>query len=222
MIKRLLVVWLGLAALVFGGGCNILGWVVNPGPYDRKVTAEFDIKERAADRILVVVDESPGNGGGSVIVRKKLALAVETLLVERAKVDEKYIVSQEDMEFLGNVGSDYHRASPVNIASQLGAGLVLYVKIVNYKLYASGPEDYYVGSLMSRCVLIDSASGEVLWPTDGEPKLIRMAVDLETRGRNETQGRLVSATAHGIVRYLYDIRVRYFKTSAEQVQYDSF
>ena len=71
-------------------------------------------------------------------------------------------------------------------------------------------------------MLIDSASGEVLWPTDGEPKLIRMAVDLETRGRNETQGRLVSATAHGIVRHLYDIRVRYFKTSAEQVQYDSF
>jgi len=222
MVNRLLVVLVLLLLLICGIGCDLAGLVVNPGPYDRKVPAEFDIKDNADRKIVVVADQAAGLGGTVVPVRKKLAEGVETLLIERAGVKKKYIVSQKDMEFLGSYGSDFHKSSPVNVASQLGAGLVLYVKIVNYNLYPSGPKDYYVGSLISRSVLIDSQSGEVVWPVDGEPKLLRMAIDLETRGREQTQAKLIAATAHGIVRYLYDIRVRYFKTSAEQVQYDSF
>jgi len=211
-------VFLFLILFLFCGGCDIVGWIINPGPYDRKVPAEFKIKDRGKEKILVFVDQEGGNDVG-ISLRSEVRDAICTMLVSRAGVNNKYLVVESESDIISKGRGGYLNYDPLKIASYSGAGLILYTQILDYKLYQSGPKDYYIGSLDTASVIIDTGLKKVVWPADGKPRVVRMEVGIESKGEKETIEKLVTSTAHGIVRYLYNIRYQQFETYLEKVNY---
>lgn len=210
--------FLVLGLLIFCCGCNVIGWIIAPGPYDRKVPAEFEIKNHTDENVMVIVDQIAGSDSG-IFMRQKLSDIIGTMLVTRAGVKKKYLFVQSEVETMRKSDGDYLNYSPIKVAVQAGVGLVVYTRILDYKLYPSGPKGYYIGSLDTGSVIIDVEQEKVVWPADGNPRVVRMEVGIESKGKNETLEKLLSSTAHGIVRHLYDIRVLHFKTSLEKVSY---
>ena len=94
---------------------------------------------------------------------------------------------------------------------------MLYIWVQELNLYDIDGRGFFEGSLVSRSVLIDTATGEVVWPISKEPKLVRVKVNLETKGKQETVDRLTGATAHCICRDFYDCPKDQFRTSDEHV-----
>jgi len=206
--------------LLFCSGCgDILGWIITPGPYDRKIPAEFKIKDRADEKVMVFVDQVIGSGDIGVQKRAELRDAIGALLVTRAGVKRKYLLIKSEVDMIGNGGGGYLNYSPIKIAAEAGAGLVLYTRILDHKLFQSGPKGFYIGLLDTGSVIYDTKLEKVVWPLDGKPKVVRMEVDIENEGKEETIEKLMTSTAHGIVRNLYNIRYQNFKTSLEKVSY---
>jgi hypothetical protein len=206
--------------LLFCSGCgDIIGWIITPGPYDRKIPAEFKIKDRADEKVMVFVDQVSGSGDIGVQKRAELRDAIGALLVTRAGVKRKYLVIKSEQDMIGNGGGGYLNYSPIKIAADAGAGLLLYTRVLGHKLFPSGPKGFYIGSLDTGSVIYDTKLEKVVWPLDGKPKVVRMEVDIENEGKEETIEKLMTSTAHGIVRNLYNIRYQNFKTSLEKVSY---
>ena len=206
--------------ILFCGGCgDLIGWVITPGPYDRKVTAEFKIKDRADEKVMVFVDQVSGSPDIGIEKRAELRDAIGALLVNRAGVKRKYLVIKSEDDVIRSGGGGYLNYSPVKIATEAGAGLVLYTRVLDYKLYESGPKGYYIGSLYTGSVIYDTKQKKVVWPSDGKARVVRMEVGMESKGEDETVEKLITSTAHGIVRHLYNIRYQHFKTSLEKVSY---
>jgi hypothetical protein len=218
MKKILLLVF--LVMLVFCGGCNILGWILAPGPYDRKYTPEYKIKDHAKDKVMVVIDRDAGGEFG-IKMRSQLRDAIGTLLVARAGVNKKYLEVRSEIDTLKQTNGASLNYSPAQLGAEAGVGLVLYTHVLNYKLYPSGPQGFFIGSLDTATVIIDVEKKKVVWPADGNAKIVRMQVGIENEGKDDTVEKLMTSTAHGIVRYLYPIRHRYFKTSMEKVSYSN-
>jgi len=215
MQKAIFIVLISLVVLLVCAGCNVFGFLASPAPYDRILPAEFKIKDRAKEKVLVVVDQSGGISTG-LFASSDLKDAISVMLVKRAGVKNKYLVNLSAGEG-GSVGG--LGFSPAKAGADAGAGLVLYTRILDYKLYPSGPEGYYIGRLYTGSVVLDSKTEKVVWPIDGRAKIIKMEVGIESRGQQETIDKLITSTAHGISRYLYDIRYPKFKTSLEKVPY---
>lgn len=206
--------------LLFCSGCgDIIGWIITPGPYDRKIPAEFKIKDRAKEKVMVFVDQIGGSADIGVHKRAELRDAIGTLLVTRAGVKRKYLVIKSEVDVIRSSSGGYLNYSPIKIAAEAGAGLVLYTRVLDYKLFPSGPKGFYIGSLDTGSVIYDTKLEKIVWPLDGKPKVVRMEVDIESRGEEETIEKLMTSTAHGIVRHLYNIRYQQFKTSLEKVSY---
>jgi hypothetical protein len=213
---RKFICFLFLVLVLFCGGCDILGWIINDGPYDRKVTAEFKIKDRADEKVMVFVDQAAGSDAG-IQLRAELRDAISTFLVDRAGVKRKYLVVESEVDIMRRSGGSYLNYKPTKIALDAGAGLILYTRILDYKLYQSGPKGYYIGSLTTASVIIDSKLEKIVWPADGQAKVVKMEVGIESQGKDETDSKLMTSTAHGIVRHLYNIRYQHFRTSLEKV-----
>lgn len=218
MNKKTIIILISLP-FVFCGGCKLAALAVTPGPYDRKVPAEYNIKDRQDDKILVIVEESAGVRAG-LVFREELAKAFNARLLGMVKLKRENVIVCKESDYFKKNGKMFSQVSPMQIGRDLGAGMVLYVNVINFELRPSGMEDLFLGSLAVRSMLVDANEKKILWPADGNPRLIRMAIDIETKGAGQVKEKLFSSTAHGVLRYLYDVRVRHFKTSAEQRQYN--
>jgi len=106
---------------------------------------------------------------------------------------------------------------PKKIARSQGAGYLLLVQVDKYETDFLQIRDYFAGELITRAILFDVDSGETLWPSQPEGKMIHIAVEMETKGRDALVSRLTSATAHCILRYLYPCEKLKFKTADERV-----
>ena len=199
------------------GGCNIVGFLASPAPYDRKVSAEFDLSSRMQEGIVVIVDQ-PRGSRARVGFDLKLEETIKEYLAQKAGIKRKYLIEYD--KSLLSAGGGVNRLSPLEIASAGGAGLVLYVRIEDYGLYEIGPKDYYKGSLVTRSVLLEAGSGDILWPESGDGRVVRTMVEVETNGAEMVLTRLRSATSHCISRSLYDCRKTHYRTSDEHNIYD--
>ena len=221
MVKVKLVKYFRLVVVVVGGllwgGCNIVGFLASPAPYDRKVPAEFDLSSRMEEGVVVIVDQ-PRGSRARVGFDLKLEETIKEYLVKNAGIKRKYLVEYD--KSLLSAGGALNRLSPLEIASAGGAGLVLYVRIEDYNLYEIGAKDYYKGSLVTRSVLLEAGSGAILWPESGDGRVVRTMVEVETNGAEMTLTRLRSATSHCISRSLYDCRKTHYRTSDEHNIYD--
>jgi hypothetical protein len=146
---------------------------------------------------------------------------IDIFLVKKAGIKSKYIVSYQEISQLQARRKDFAELSPVQVGDALDVGLVLYILIENYSLYAIADHDYYNGSLFTRSVLFDVSASEVLWPLDGDGRTVKAVIEFENKGRKAALDRLTTTTAHCISRYLYNCSRAKFKTSAEQRDYNS-
>jgi hypothetical protein len=105
---------------------------------------------------------------------------------------------------------------PSDVGKVLGADVVLYVNIAEAQFESMPDTDIYRSFLSAKASIIDTVSGIDLWPEQSDGKSIKVGFDMEERGVKAAISRLSRSTAHCIVRYLYDCKVAYFKTSDDR------
>lgn len=216
MILRISVI-ICLMLSVFCGGCNIFGFLASPSAYERKIEAEYDLRRRQAEKILVFVDEVRG-GGASLDFRMDLSEEIVFLLGKKVRISKKNLIGYDEIASLRQLRGDFETLVPQHVGQALGAGVVLYLQIVDYKLYGNDIDRYYNGSLVSRCVAVDSATGEILWPDNRQVRFIHAKVELDVT-REAVNERLVKATGHMMVRNFYDVPWPEYEASDEPAEY---
>lgn len=215
MILRFTVI-ICLVLSVFCGGCSVFGFLASPSAYERKIKAEYDLRERQEDKVLVFVDAARGVGA-SLDFQMDLSEEIAFLLEKKVRISKKNLVGYEELASLRRSRADFETLVPTQVAKALGAGVVLYLQIVDYKLYGNEKDRYYEGSLVSRCVVVDSATGAILWPKDRQVRYIRAKVELDVK-RADVNGRLVKATGHMAVRNFYDVPWPKYEASDEPAE----
>jgi len=205
-----------LILCVLCSSCSLIGVLGTPMHSERKIPAEFRLKDHAGEGLLVFVDTA-GSSNAPLDLRARLGESIELLLTKKARIKKSNLVSRDNLLFLLDKGGDFARRSPVEVARQLEAGPVLYVLVENCRLTQMVEQDYYSGSLDSYGILFEVSTGRTLWPESGRPRPVKIKVEFETNGREVTVNRLTRATAHCIVRNLYDIPINSFKITDERI-----
>lgn len=212
---RKAVAFFAVVGCVLCGACNLIGIMGSKSYYEQKVPAEFLLKDVAEGGVLIFVDET-GAGRAEFELRPGLTEAVGAFLVKKARIKNEYLVSHDSLSQLHGEREDFSSLSPAQLGGAAGAAVVLYVLITDYELYAMGEQEYYGGSLVTRSILFDVASGRALWPREGAGRVVKTRVELETGGRAATLNRLIMATAHCITRSFYDCPRPAFRTADEE------
>lgn len=220
-MKRIILLIAALFLLLTSLGCNnFIAILASETNYEKKIPAEYNLPKEAKKRsVLVVVDRAPASGPNKRVM-PLLAAMVEKYLIKKAKINEEYILPYEEVDPLAGIGGDVFAADPVKIGSDAGADVVLYVLIEDYEIRMIDKRGYFAGSMVTRSMLFDVASGEILWAGDGDGKLVSVKVDHETTGRDAAIERLNMTTGHCITRYLYNCSKRLFKTADEMRSHD--
>ena len=216
MVFRITVI-VCLVLLVFCGGCNIFGFLAAPSAYERRIKAEYKLRKRQDEKILVFVDEAQG-GRTSVDFRMDLSEEIASLLKKKVRISKENLLGYDEIASLQQSRDDFNSLVPTHIGKELGAGVVLYLQIVDYGLYGNEKERYYNGSLVSRCVLVETATGDVLWPEDRQVRYLRSRVELDVM-RESVNTRLVKAMGHMTARNFYDVPWPEYDASDEQTEY---
>ena len=206
--KALFVV--ALLAVIANSGCDVFGFLANPGAFEKKIPPQYDLQKQQDRKILLWV-ECPRSSGVDYDVQEKLTATCRIYLTEKVKIrPENIILNQRTSE-------NTLTLDPVTIAQGLGAGYVLLVQIEDYELMPMNVQKYYSGEMISRTVLMDTDLSMAVWPKDPVGKVVHIGVDMETEGRDATLSRLVSSTAHCALRYLHPCEKLKFKVLDEKI-----
>jgi hypothetical protein len=192
-------------------GCgDFIGFLLTPGAFEKGVTPAYDLLEQQDRRVMIWV-ECPHSANADFDVQEKLATAFQLYLVGKAGFDSENIVlaSLPDSESLF--------LDPKNVARSQGVGYLLLVQIDQYESDFLHIRDYFAGEMITRSVRFDVDSDEVLWPSQPEGKVVHVAVEMETEGRDALVARLTSSTAHCVSRNLYPCEKLKYKTADERV-----
>lgn len=210
-ISQITGVAVALLCVVFAAsGCVAISFLLSSGPYEKKIPPAYDLKDQQERKVLIWV-ECPRSANADFDVQEKLATAFQLYLVGKAEFDSENII----LSFLGD--SETLLLDPKKIARSQGAGYLLLVQVDKYETDFLQIRDYYAGEMISRAVLFDVDLGVALWPNQPEGKMIHVAVEMETKGRDALISRLTSATAHCISRNLYPCEKLKYKTADERV-----
>lgn len=208
------------------GVANFIGAFASTPYSEQKVEAEYKLKSRGREKVLVFVDVAGGSGAGPDM-RIQMSNMIEMFLRSKVRLKKENIMSYRELSRLQGIKGDLRGFEPSELGRELGAGVVLYVLISDYSLYELTDQGYHYGSLSVRGILFDSESGEVLWPESKTGRAVKAVVEAESKGRKRAVARLVMTTAYGIVRNFYrcpkpQYRMRDEDTSDPAGQWDSF
>jgi hypothetical protein len=194
----------------------VAGFLASPTSREKKVPAEYSL-QGTKSRVMVFVDEARA-GSVPFDLRSRLDATVRAHLIRKVRIKEENVVGPVD--YAPSRLAAYAGLSPAEIGRQAGADLVVYVRVESHEINQMHAAGYFSASLVTRSVLLDAASGEVLWPKGEEVKVARIRLELETGGRDATLNRLAAATAHCVTRYFYDCPGDQFRSGDEQKEYD--
>lgn len=196
-----------LAVFVLGG-CNIVGFLASPGPFEKKIPAQYDLQDQQDRKILLLV-ECPRSSGVDYDVKKDLVTGFEGYLLTQMHIDPENVILAPSA--LDKTASQ----DPVEMARELGAGYVLLVQVDTYQLAPLNNSKYFTGRMISRAILMDADLKTTVWPKEQSGKVVHITVHLETEGRDVALSRLVSGTTHCVLRYLYPCEKLKYKISDE-------
>ena len=189
-------------------GCNIVGFLASPGPFEKKIPPQYDLQAQQDRKILILID-CPRSSEVDYDVKKKLIAGFELYLRSQMDIEPANFVSNPS-------GLDQAlNHDPVKMAQELGVGYVLLVQVDQYGLSPLNSAKYFTGQMISRAVLMDADLNMAVWPKEPGGKIVHIGVDLETKGRDIALTRLVSGTTHCILRYLYPCEKLKYKNSDE-------
>ena len=195
--------------------CDFIGVIASPTRHEQKVPAQFDLNSRLDDKILILIDKSPGTNC-DVELQAGLSKAVEIFITEKTRLEGEDIASADSLSLLNTLGQDSFVLDPLKIGTELSVDIVLYILIEKYSLYEMAGQGYYEGSLTTRSMLFDINSSKVLWPLNGESRKVIVDVELGGSGRKAAVVRMARTTGHCIIRNFYNCRKDQFKIAEER------
>ncbi|MFA5239610.1 MAG: hypothetical protein WC476_07895 [Phycisphaerae bacterium] len=213
-IEKLIVV-ITLALVLLSSGCAMVGLAGSESPYEKKVPAEYDLTKQKGGKILVLV-EQPGWLDNKTNLRYYLTRALTQNLIAKVKVKPKYIIPYKALTNLRSDRSDFPLFSPVEVGRALDANTVLLVTIENCQLSEMPGSDYYNGILSVQAAVLDTATGDKVWPGPEGDKSIKVSFETGERGADGAVNRLVNASAYCTTRYFYNCPKYLFKTFDER------
>lgn len=199
-----------LCSFIAGSGCKFIGILGTPGAFEKKIPPQYDLQAQQNRKILLWV-ECPRSSNADYDVQEKLMAGFQVYLTGQAGIRPENIVMNRP-----DASIDYTQ-DPMTIARSMGIGYVLLVQVDDYELFRLNIRDYYSGRMLSHAVLMDADLGVTVWPEKTAAKVVEVDVDMETKGRSAALSRLVSATAHCTMRYLYPCEKLKFNVSEEKV-----
>ena len=211
----------GLPAVLFYGGCQLAGLVSVVGsPTSSKQaegSAEYDLSKNKDQKILIFVDQ-PTHLSAYANLRFYLTDMIGKMLQDKDKANIKpsLFIDYKSLADLRANTPDFYTLAPSQVASKLGADLVLVVTVVDCQIRDISEAGYVSGSLDAHAALYRASSGEKLWPTTEPSKLVGVGFESERRGRDAAIFRLAAAASHCVTRYLYDCPKTGFKISDER------
>lgn len=197
-----------LGGLLVLAGCNVFGFLTQPGPFEEKVPPQYDLVGQQDRKILLLI-ECPRSSGVDYDVKQKLMHSFDKYLRSQMKIQPENLVFAPPQTGL-TLTQD-----PVKMARELQAGYVLLIQVDKYELAPLSPAKYFAGQIISQAVLMDTELDMAVWPKGSGGKIIHVGVDLETESREMALTRLTSTTAHCVLRYLYPCKKIGFKSADE-------
>jgi hypothetical protein len=191
-------------------GCNIFGFLANPGWHEKPTVPAYDLKAQQDRKVMIWV-ECPRSAGADFDVPQKMSAVLQLMLIEKGGFKPENIILGPALDS-GNSTLDLRAA-----ARSLGAGYVLLVHVDSYSIDFLRVRDYYSGEIVTRAVLQDTDLGTRVWPQQPEGKMVDIAVEFETKGRDALVSRLISAAAHCTLRNLYPCDKLKFKHADERI-----
>lgn len=209
-ISQITAVFLLLCVVFAASGCVALSFLLSEGPYEKGIPPAYNLQKQQERKVLVWV-ECPRSANADFDVQKKLATAFQLYLIGKAGFESENIIlsSLSDGEAL--------LLDPKKIARSQGAGYLLLVQVDKYEVDYLQVRNYFAGEMISRAVLYDVESGETLWPSQPEGKMVHVVFEMESEGRDALVNRLTSTTAHCVSRNLYPCEKLKYKTAGERV-----
>lgn len=191
-------------------GCNIIGFLMSPGAFEKKTVPAYDLKAQQ-DRKVMIWIECPRSAGADFDLQQTMAAVFEQTLIEKGEFEpESIILPPVD-------NSDTGRLDLMKTARSLGAGYVLLVHVDLYSIDSLRVRNYYSGEIVTRAVLQNTDLGDRVWPSQPQGKMVHIAVEIEADGRDALVNRLTSAAAHCTLRNLYPCDKLKFKHPDERI-----
>lgn len=212
--KQKLVIFSFLTAALFYSGCSFVGTagtLGSPTSHEKKIPAEYDLTMRRKQKILVLVNQ-PAYLDAQANLRFYLTEAMSKNLVKKVKIRPWFLVGYNELSEFRSNRPDFSLLSPAEVGTALDADMVLLVTLEEYQLHELAETGYYKGFLSARAILLDTATGEKLWPKSAKSKSIKVGFEVESYGQEVAVKRLMDACAHCTVRYFYNCPKDKFKT----------
>ncbi len=204
--------------LLFCDGCQIAGLFAiggSPTHSEQRLTAEYDITEPEGQSILVLVYQPIGLDDNTNLVFY-VTKAFNDYLEARVQISPEYIISYDRVSRLRVTESDFSVLAPEQIGVALGADLVVFVMLDEYRLSEISQSGYQKGFLAVRAMLVDCATGKRLWPQADRTRTVKVGFEVQKRGPTAAAVHLAAAAAHCTLRYLYDCPKTRFKIAEDR------
>jgi len=199
-----------LVTIFFYSGCGMVGVLGTPTRHEREIAAEYDLARDKKQKILVLVHQ-PGWLNAQVNLRYYLTDAMIKELIRKLKIPSEHLIDYGELaEFRSNKG-DFSLLSHAEVGEALGADMVLLIMVEDYHLSKMAETDYYSGFLGAQAALLETATGEKLWPKSAKGKSIKVGFEVEEHGQGVAVQRLAAACAYCTARYFYDCPMDKFK-----------
>jgi hypothetical protein len=140
-------------------GCNAVGFIASVAG-NPDVPAEYVPAKKPT---IVVVKDLPDPNGGSN-ESEELAAEVDEQLNEHGIVP---VVSSAKVAALRSEQTGDQTLSPAEIGRAASANQVIYIQLDKSSLDAGPVNDVLKGQIGGNVSVIDAATGQTLWPTDG-------------------------------------------------------
>ena len=200
--------FLTLVLLAMTAGCISSDW-------EKPVIAEYDMKKETDKKVIIFVDQ-PSWLNAEDNLQYYITRAFSFQLINNVGFKPKSIIPYAELSDYRSKLKDASMHSPLDMAKDLKADFAIFVKVDGYHLYEMDTTGYYKGYLAAQVLLVDVETKEKLWPNNAESKSLKVAIDIESGGREAAVKRLTGALAHCSIRYLYDCLKKNFSISEDR------
>lgn len=207
-----------LGGMVFYGGCNaanLVGILGSPSNDQRKIPAEYDLAEQEDKKILVIVNQGSWLET-DINMRYYLTEAINKMLASKVGISGENLVTYGELSQLRSGRAGFSNMSPGQMGKAFEADMVLVVNIEVCQLRQIVESGFYKGNLNSNAALFDSATDVRLWPKTVGSKSVKVGFEVEDRGKEISVARLAVASAHCIVRSLYNCPKKKYKIADDR------
>ena len=196
-------------------GCGIGSMIGTPTRHEKKIPAEYELREQEDKKILILV-EQPARLIATANLRYYLTRDIREYLRKKIRIPADGLISYENLVEFRNNRANFSRTSPLEVGRGLQADIVLLVAVEDFRLYNMAETGFLKGFLSSRTVILDTSTGEKVWPKSFEGKGIKVGFEFDVRNVEVAVSRLSAASAHCITRYFYDCPMDKFKIADDR------